>query len=352
MTIDQQLDRLISSLPHISNTKKYWLIRTQSGHLYDDFRENNFVAIEPSKITRVKLKEIEKSAGGDQLQIAVLIKNLVQENLEAEETAPETQARNATLKANQIYRFLYEIKKGDVVIIPSSNSETISIGEVQEDRLSSFSEEEANKISCTYDLKRKIMWRTHIPRIRLDPNFFRLFLTHQAVSDVGKYAEVIERSLNDLYIMEETSHLIIEVQTESEISAKDLFGLGYDLLQLIDDYAVYAGVNISSRDLIVEVNLNSPGKIDLKSKIKKTTVVMGIILMLAGGGYEDQSGRKLKTDGVPGLMASISKFLQEMDDREMKKALFHTYKDSLNIKNPEDLNKALKQFSENMDLPK
>ena len=39
-------------------------------------------------------------------------------------------------------------------------------------------------------------------------------------------------------------------------------------------------LGISSEDLEVTININSPGKIDIKSKVKKTTVVFGLILLL------------------------------------------------------------------------
>ncbi|WP_285055335.1 hypothetical protein [Pedobacter ginsengisoli] len=351
MTIDQQLDKLINDLPHIDSEKKYWLIRTQSGNYYEDFRDNNFIAIKPSRISRIQIKQFEKKAGGDKLQILESIKDSVANEMMADDAFIEDNSRQVSLKSNQIHKFLYDITKGDIVIIPSSNSEMISIGEVVENNLALFNDEEFSKIKCDYELKKKVKWRTHISRNSLDPNLYKLFVTHQTLSNVGKYAQIIERSLNDLYVMQGMSHIILDVRKETGIPAKDLFGLGYDLLQLLDEYANYANVEVNTESLEVEVNLNSPGKLDFKSGIKKTTILMGLILLVAGGGYEDKEGRSLKTEGLPGILKSISEFLKNSDDMVMKKELFHKYKDSLNIKTPEDLNKALKQFSDNKDLP-
>ena len=136
------------------------------------------------------------------------------------------------------------------------------------------------------------------------------------------------------------------------IPAKDLFAFGNLLLDTLDEYANYANLSISSGDFELEININSPGKLDLKSRIKKTTYVLGLIMFLCGGGYEDKEGHKFKTDGVQVLIKSISEFLDKREERELKEKAFNKYIDSLHIKNPEEFNKLMKQFSDNKDLPK
>jgi hypothetical protein len=352
MTITEELKLILDHIPNISPDKKYWLIRTQGGILYDIFINNKIVAIEHNLITNTRLKEIQKNSGVNVELLSNSIKEEVRKSLRRIDPSEEIVERDVTLKSNQITRFAFEIKKGDVVIIPSKDSDYISLGVVTSNDYFSETINVYNESPITFDLLRRVKWEVTVPRYKLDPNLYRLFTSHQTIVNADFYAESIERTLNDLYVLNDDAHIILEVQQEGDIPAKDLFGLGYELLQLVDEYAKFAGLEISSNDLAVQVNLNSPGKIDYKSKIKSTTVIMGLILLVAGGGYEDKQGNKLKTDGLPGIVKSISKFLSDQDDREMKKELFTKYKDSLHIKNPDDLNKALKQFSDNKDLPK
>lgn len=207
------------------------------------------------------------------------------------------------------------------------------------------------KIGNDYILKKRVRWLHDIPRANVDPYLYRLFFSHQALNDVSKYADIIERSIGDFFILDDEAHLIIEVKTTSEVPAKDLFGLGYDILQLVDDFAAYAKLNISSKDLYTNININSPGKIDLKSKVKKTTVVAGIILFLGGGGYKGSWG-DLSTPGIPGIIKAWDEYQGHLQEREMKQQMFNQYKDSLHVKDPNDLIKLMKQVSDNKDLPK
>ena len=74
--------------------------------------------------------------------------------------------------------------------------------------------------------------------------------------------------------------------------------------------------------------------------------------MLCGGGYETADGTKLSTDGLPGIIKEIDNFLNHRQERKLKEDILATYRDSLQIKEPEDLVLLLKQFSENKDIAK
>lgn len=178
-----------------------------------------------------------------------------------------------------------------------------------------------------------------------------MFNAQQAVNNVTDYAEIIERSINDLFILNEEAHFVINVESDI-ISAKDLFGLGANLMEILDDVSEKFGLGISSDDLQVTININSPGKIDVKSKVKNTTIFFGILLFLCGGGYEAPDGTKLSINGMPKIIKAIDEYLDHQQDRELKRDIFNTYKDSLQIKEPEDLVLLLKQVSENKDIAK
>ncbi len=353
MTIRQELDNFIDQLPNIPVSKRYWLIRTQSGSLYETFRETGFVALEHMDAPLSMLSAAKTAAADDELALRKAIrKQVIDEQKKKIDDTDEVDLRKSTLIANQIYKFTFEIKRGDIVIIPSYGSDLISFGEVSESHIASFTPEELRGLDTDAILKKRVKWLKDIPRIDLDPYLYKMFTAHQALNDVGNYADIIERSLKDFFILDNEAHLIINVQEEHEISAVDLFTLGTDLLILIDRFSGEYDLGISSRDLQVSVSLNSPGKIDLKSRVKKTTFVAGIILAVFGGGYKSEYVGNLSTDGIPGLIKAIDSFRDHEQQRVMKEKIFDTYKNKLIIKDPEDMNKLLKQFSENKDLPK
>ena len=130
-----------------------------------------------------------------------------------------------------------------------------------------------------------------------------------------------------------------------------------ELVDLIASDLNIEGVN--SDDLEVTVNLNSPGKINLKSKVKPTIIFAGFILFICGGGYISSDGTSIKTEGIRQLIDAIADYQDrsaereaKKEDRELKMKMFQKYGDSLNIKNVEDMIKIMKQVDSNKDLPK
>lgn len=356
--INEALDTIVERLEPIPSTKRYWLIRTKSGSLYDTFRKNNFVGLDHSQVSLQDLSYLRKFYNEDSMFLNGIKDNLFNHYTELKEkTGKEIKDRTISIKANQIYKFYQKVRKGDMVIIPSYSSTKVAFGVIKENFIASFSSEEVEKFDFSKQfLNKRVQWINDFDRSNLDPNIYKMFSAHQAITEVGKYADVIERTLEDFFILDNEAHLIINVQKKDGINAKSLFGLGYNFLNLIDDIVADLGIEgISSNDFEVEVNINSPGKIDLKSKIKKGTVFALIVLAAFGGGYESDAF-KLKTEGLPGLVVAITDAINSYKDKEqdraMQKEIFEQYKNKLEIKNPDDFVKIMKQVDDNQDKPK
>lgn len=355
------LDELTQQISVIPTNKKYWLIRTQSGSLYNNFVENNIVGLDRSELSIKELYDLNNNfIDRDQLQNE--IKKHVKKYYDKNDYGDDLSSQKLGLISNQIFNFYYNVKEGDIVIIPSEDSSHISFGVVQESFIAEFTDEEKRNFEDTSVpfLNKRVKWLKEFRRRSLDPNIFRMFTAHHAINNVSKYAEIIERTLRDLYILDNEAHLVINVEQSQDIKAKDLFGMGYSLMELVDMVAEDLKLEgVSSDDLEVTVNLNSPGKIDLKSTIKKTTLVAGLILLVCGGGYTASNGASLKTDGLKSLIEAIADYQDRAEeresrkaDRELKKRMFERYEDSLEVKTPDDIIRLMKQADTNKDLPK
>lgn len=354
MDYNKILDSILEDIQIIPNSKKYWLIRTQSGILFDTFLENDFVGLDHREVSLRNLAGLRKIFT-DNNKFLDGIRDVVNDYYtDKQRNEINIQSRRISLIANQIYKFYQNVKKGDVVIIPSYSSAKVAFGIIKENNIAEFSESEIRKFDYTTQfLNKRVDWIADFNRTSLDSNIFKMFTSHQAINNVSKYADVIERSLKDFFILDNEAHLIINVQKNDDIKAKDLFGLGYSFLEIFDSISKELGIlDVSSDDLEVKVNVNSPGTIDLKSRIKKTTLLAGFVLLVCGGGYVASDGSSLKTEGIKSLLEAISNFRDREQDRDLKVQIFNKYKDSMKIKTPDDMIKLMKQVDNNKDLPK
>ena len=341
MTNNEQLEAIVNRLPSINNERQYWLIRTEGGKNYDTFYENKFIALQYDVITYAEISKVEKETPAS---LNETIKKRV-----AKEYPDDSRPG---LIANQIIKFIYEIKKDDIVLIPSANSQTIAFGVVEQDNIYLPSEQELTETDCEYTFRKKVKWLKTANRKSLDPYLYKVLFAHQAINNLNDYNEVIERSIQNFFITDGEAHIIFDVLTTSDIYAIDLFMLGTTYLSNLKDVSDHFSFDLDVNEIEVRIALNSPGKIHFKANSWKTIVTFGIIVLaINGGGLKiDESWGKidLSTDGI---IKNIIDYQNSKHDRNVQDTLLSKYADSLNVQMPTDLILMLQQASTNKGKP-
>lgn len=327
----------IDNLETIPDTREYWLIRTQSGKLYDNFIEHNFVAIDHERITLKMLYDFKKKYSDD-AQLKEQIKKQIEVLYKDEDINP-------ALAAGQIIKFVYQIKKNDIVIIPSEGSNRISIGVITESVIPELSQQQLELTGCSYTKRKKVTWIKTIKKHQLDPYLYKMLVSHQAITNANSYSQEIERNIGNFFVKNGEGNLVLSVQKSSDIGAFQLFQTGYYLLNELDSFAKQNNIQIDLDSIDIKTYLNSPGKIHLKAPKASTVFLLAVLFVgINGGGLKIETlGLDLSTDG---LIRKVIDYQNNNHDRETKDALLQNIKD-LKIQNPDDAVKILQQLSEN-----
>lgn len=338
MDLKTQIESFVSTLPIINAEREYWLIRTQSGQYYPTFKHNNFIGIEYDEIPYSSIAELKRKFP-DLPDFIKALKSAVKK------AYPEE--KQPGLIAGQISKFIYDIKKDDIVIIPSENSKSISIGRVTETPVHLANDSEILETECDHTFRKKVEWIKSMDRDKLDPYLYKVLFAHQAINNLKPYSEFIERSLNNFFVKDEEAHLVLEIENEGDINAKHLFGLGMGYLDFFDELSAHFQLGVSSDDIEVKITLNSPGKVHYKGVSWKTIVVLGLaVIAVNGGGLKFHYGDKVEFDlSTDGIIQKIIDYKQNEHDMAMQDSLYLQYKDSLNVKQPDDLINLLQQSS-------
>jgi restriction system protein len=339
-----ELESIISNFKSIPKKRNYWLIRTQSGDYYDSFYKHGFVAIEHEKISLFEIKRIRDQHKDDKDSVYKELREL------SEKKYPDE--KRPGLIASQIIRFVIELKKGDIVIIPSEKSEQVSIGEVSSSAIPEMTERELEITGCPYKKRKAVKWIDTLSRQSLDPYMYRVLQAHQAINNISDYADIIERTIGNFYIKDEEANLVLEVQQENDINARQLFGTGFYLLEYAQKFFDKYNLDFSTDEIEVKINLNSKGKIQFKApNVKSLWVIALLTIGINGGGLKVHVGGfnlDLTTDGI---IKKVIDFQNNKHDREIIDTLVKNM-DSLKVKSPDDAVKVLQQFSTNKNLPK
>lgn len=176
----QDLDILVANSNVIPDDRRYWLLRTQGGEYYEAFRENGFVAIGYNQIKHSDI-DFARRSSKDEIETIQRMKDLVRKNIKGEE--------RPGFIANQLHKFVYQMKKGDVVVIPSFNSHFVTFGYVTKTQLLDPTDEDVAVSQCPYLKRKSVKWVLSDSRFSLDPYLYMVLQAHQAINEISNYAE-------------------------------------------------------------------------------------------------------------------------------------------------------------------
>lgn len=328
-------------IPIIPSEKNYWLIRTNGGLFYNDYKVKGSIAINWDKITLEDIRTLD-------------------DNELTKKVRREYPDKVSPGKASaQLRTFENNIKKGDTVVITGYASNKFSIGEVLEDKcfvphIDLEAANEDRKI-CTYLKRKRVRWIKEVNKYELDMPMFKL-LQHarNTVNNANEFGDVIEGLVHDFFIRGENAFFSLKVKRESNIPANDFFKMGAEILDLIEEFGKYKNdITISSEGIITKINVNSEGKAKFIGPVAK--VVIGayiVVICLAGGGFkvtlpEEVGGAEIDIH-TNGLLSEVKSFLDVKKEREQKDLLLSTYMEHLEIEAPDEL-KGLLDAVENQN---
>lgn len=329
-----EINEVVNSLTRISSSRKYWFVRTQGGAYYDSFLENSYIAI---GYDTIRLSTIKQAYENPNSKLA--LSDAIKERF-PEETRPG-------YIGNQLIDFCYNIKKNDIVVIPSVSSTYVSIGEVESTPINEL-DKSVDEKDCPFLKRKKIKWlKTNIKLSNLDPELIKLKYTQRTVTRVpDELTSFIDRKILPIFIKDENAHLALNVQKEESISAYSLFSTWIDLLDLVEEFGKEQNLEIEKEDFDLRINVQSPGTIEfITYSIVGLAVLSLMVAALVGAEYKTNSKffeMHFKTEG---LFSKLGLFLDKRRDRIDQKRL--TEKVTEMDLNPEEFVEILKQLRSN-----
>lgn len=320
-------------LPIISMDKNYWLIRTQGGKYYNDYRAKGIIAINWDNVSIDDINELSRDDLAHKIKMEY----------------PEKKKPGRA--AGQLNTFVNGIKKGDTVVITSYSSNKFSIGEVLEDTC--FTEEidssllDENTRICPFHKRRKVRWIKEVHKWDVEMSMFKLLQHAQnTISDANDYANTIESMIHDFYIRGDEAELVLRVRKEGNIPWDSFISMGKeisDLLREFNDFSNTISVNIEELD--TKININSPGKFKLTGPVIAVSALGLILVAITGGGIsvplpEVLGGGNFDIQ-MNSLLGEVTEFLDHRQARDNQELLLNKYMDELEVKTPEELSKLI-----------
>ncbi|MBQ8298630.1 MAG: hypothetical protein IJX99_01985 [Clostridia bacterium] len=305
-----QLICQLLNIPIIDKNRKYWLVRTESGKFFEDFLFNNYIALGWDKIEDIN------------------VYSQMPEKERLEEIAKlyeEEKEKRPGAIYNQIMRFTYEMRPGDIVLIPSENSFQIAFGELIDDVVYPYEkkidfQEESTYPECTYNRRRNVNWIKIVKRDLLDPYLYKLMCSHAAISDACAYSNYIDRTLSPIFVKDDLVHVVYDVTTTANIPATSIISFISSVLSILDVFNTITESSYDKNDIDLRLNVQSPGPIEFIGYATGGGLVLGAIsLALFGAKFNLELLGTVKFNiDTKGLAGSILEFIKEKNQNNQE----------------------------------
>ena len=280
----------------IDSNRRYWFIRTSAGTYFNEFYKDGFVGIGHEDVPCVSVKD----------RTPELIEQIKKTH------------KQSTRILNQVYTFCKELKKGDIVIIPSYSSAMFSFGIIEDDDIFVKDVDSDNtKGKCPYKRRRKTTWIRNIPKGRVDSKLYAIFRNQQTLSNVDDYQDFIERAITPFYVKNNVAHLTLTLQPILSPNALDIplyiQGLLIRAQEIQEKYNLPSNEHVRSR-----TNVQCAGLIELFGEPLAIFAIAIILVALVGGkasGIKKQNGDIEGSIESQGLVPEIMNFVLALLDR-------------------------------------
>ena len=333
LALNQVLERI-----KVEDEKKYWMVRTDDGANYETFSEGGFVALNLRDYPVRFLSQLEH----DYPDVSTRIPHIKSSLIEFHESGlinlnykqDQSFSSNVGRLAKQITAMACFIKKGDVVLIPDHGANRIKIGKVADDGL--LIDNDYNK---RFSYARKVDWLIEISKKKLDPCLYKALGAHQAICDITKYSEYIERNYNSFFNIDDKFHYVLAVNAEN-ISAWKLSNMVYDILNSVKSISEENNLGINVEDINFTINVNSPGKFSFVTTAKNAALIMAVVAALSGGTIKYRDFEATTDGAFRSLVESVNLWKDAQQEREHKALLFDMNMKSLELQAVEAANDA------------
>lgn len=286
---------ILNQVETFNENRNYWFIRTDAGKHFDIFYEGNYIAIGWDYLS---LNDIFKKSDSE-------IKEIIgkKEDLDSFDSI---QKGKITAIFNKISTFL-KLRKGDIIIVPSRNSERLAFGEIVETE----PYEDTNAIEMgNYFKRRKVKWLELKSIFEVDAIFYQLKSNQHAISRVDRFAPYIDKVVGNLFKKGDKTHYILNVEKQDDINFRDLNKLMDNIEDIINEINREFKFDENLDDFFVKINLQSPGKLEL-IKAGKSLAILAYLLNLVSCGIDP------KTEKDPQIKSIATKIEGKLDNTKI-----------------------------------
>lgn len=298
------LEEIDERIPKVPKGRKYWMIRSgeKSRHFYE-FTSNEYVAIPWEKLNNLKLLKGKTTEE---------IKNLLSIEYEYKPQPLST-------ATNKIFRFINEIKVGDIIVMPAARLQKVAIGIVESDVYieNCLSQQtipevdgKVNKMDLgCYNKRRKVSWVSYtLGEDIIDKNLINVLYNIHGIVEIPnkEIQDIVEGMINPFYIKKNgEGSMTLSINSKNKIKDKDLSPITTEITNIMEFISQI--LLEQENDVYTKHSFSSPGTVKYLGGPAILAITVMIVAQLTSGTKEIElrNGIKIKTSSEKNLIDTI-----------------------------------------------
>jgi hypothetical protein len=250
-----EIKEILQKVENISIDSKYVFFRTEKGNLFEQFTNENHIAIGWDYLTLSELRKLSLSEVKEKIAL-----------MQGLDITKSLGKGKATMSLNKLKLFL-NLKKDDIIIIPSKNSDRLAFGRITDNE--AYEEVEAEK----FLKRRKIEWFKIVQMNDLNPIFYQVKSNHHTISNINRFAPHIDRVIGSLFQKGDNTHYVLNIEKEEHINFNELNGLMDNIKTLLNKINDEFDFKENPEEFYIKINLQSKGALELIKQGKSLAVL-------------------------------------------------------------------------------
>ena len=245
-------------LPYINGDINFWMIRTKKGYFFNEYIENNYVALGWNIIDlNMEINSMKNE------QIEILKENI--KNIYGDKRPGQA--------ISKCKKFIYNLKIGDIVMIPGVQDNKIAFAEVgeyyeqnnlnEDDEIDVITKIDMENIplysvKCPYKKRRKIKIIKIVNYTNLHVKLLKVLSSYQGICNLNEYGKYILDTIYPIYYWREAYSFQMHINTSKPIDLTSIT----KVMSCVDCYMKRI---VGENELSIMLNLNSKGVISFTS---------------------------------------------------------------------------------------
>ncbi len=270
------IDEILKNVESLNTDAKYWFVRTEYGKLFEEFLKKNYIAIGWDYLTLYEVNNVNE--------------DLVKRKM-AEVEKADLNTFNGKIKVSAAYnkiKTFISLKKDDIIIIPSRNSDRLAFGRVEDE--TAFEEISVD----IFKKRRKVRWYEIKYMEDLNPIFYQVKSNQHTISNINHFAPHIDRVIGNLFEKGQNTHYVLKIEKTEDVNFDELQILMDNIKVLIQNINKELNFNEDNNEFYIKINLQSKGALELINNGKSLAILAYLIFLTSCEGLKDENDENIK----------------------------------------------------------